>query len=116
MKSGSILIDTTINVDNTAQQSTLASSLQSGLTVGSVIAGFTIESTSISSNTVDIAKDDSEVIKYRNIAIIVGVVIPVGLSNYLLNLVIIFAVLIILIKKGIILSVDQSKVFDNSIS
>ena len=61
LKSGSILIDTTINVDNTAQQSTLASSLQSGLTTGSIIAGFMIESTAISSNTVDIAKDDSEI-------------------------------------------------------
>ena len=60
LRSGSILIETTINVDNTAQQSTLAASLQAGLSTGSSIAGFTIESSAISSNTVDLpAQDDS---------------------------------------------------------
>ncbi len=81
-------MDTTINVDNSAQQSSLVSSLQMALMTGSSLAGFTIESTGIQSNMADglTVKDDSEAIKYRNIAIIVGIVIPIGLSNFKINL------------------------------
>lgn len=39
---------------------------------------------------------------YRNVAIVVGVVIPIGLSNYWLILVIMFAIGLILYKKGMI--------------
>jgi hypothetical protein len=57
--------------------------------------------------------DDSEAKKYRDIAIIVGVVIPVGLSNFLFNiLVIIFIVFFILYKKGIICANEATKVRD----
>ena len=92
LRESSILIDATIDADNAAQQSELMNTLQTSLASGASIGGFTVESAGFVSNSdvsdvsdVIAAKDDSEAIKYRNIAIIVGIVIPIGLSNYLIN-------------------------------
>ena len=54
------------------------------MTFGGSLAGFTIESAGLQSNS-DVAgvKDDNEISRYRNIAIIVGIAIPICLSNYL---------------------------------
>jgi hypothetical protein len=91
LRESSILIDATIDADNAAQQSELMNTLQTSLVSGASIGGFTVESAGFVSNSDVIAdnddseatvNDDSEAIKYRNIAIIVGIVIPIGLSNY----------------------------------
>lgn len=77
---------------------TLNAALSSGLAIG----GFPIESVSLTAVEVDangnpaqVYSSDADAKKYRDIAIIVGVVIPVGL-------IIIFIIFFILYKKGII--------------
>jgi len=83
LKSSSILLDTTINVDNTAQQSSLISSLQTSLATGSSLGGFTIETSALTAVSIDgstTSSDDAK--KYKDIAIIVGIIIPIGLSNF----------------------------------
>lgn len=64
----------------------LESSLANGLTIG----GFTVKTssvTAVTAGTVDpnIYITQDEATKYRNIAIIVGVVIPISLSTYFNN-------------------------------
>lgn len=81
LREGSILIDSTINSDNTAQQTTMMDVLQTSLSNGASLGGFTVESAGIQANSDVMIERDDEAIKYRNIAIIVGVVIPIGLSN-----------------------------------
>jgi hypothetical protein len=89
MRSSSIVISSSVNVDSTAQQTTLMAALATALATNSALAGFTIETSSLtavtSDQTVYSSDSASEVQKYKNIAIIVGVVIPFGLSNYLNN-------------------------------
>lgn len=89
------------------------------MTVGSSIGGFPIQLSSLTAVSADATNnngvvvnpqnvyvaDDAEAKKYRDIAIIVGVVIPVGL-------IIIFIILFILYKKGIICSSEPTKVRD----
>ena len=67
---------------------TLNAALSSGLAIG----GFPIESVSLTAveidangNPVQVYSSDADAKKYRDIAIIVGVVIPVGLSKFLFN-------------------------------
>jgi len=87
LKSGSVVMITDINVDNTAQQATLLSSLQTLLSTGSTVGGFSIESSTLVAvtNGQQTIYSDSDAKKYRDIAIIVGIVIPVGLSKFLFN-------------------------------
>jgi hypothetical protein len=84
LRSSSIVVVATIDVANTAQQAAVVSALNSAFGSGSSLAGFSIESSSFTSVTVD-SVDNTEAKKYRDIAIIVGVVIPVGLSKYFAN-------------------------------
>jgi capsular polysaccharide biosynthesis protein len=87
VREGSILIDATVNADNAAQQAEMMATLQTALASGASFAGFTVESVGLISNS-DVASssDNSEAMKYRDIAIIVGVVIPICLSNFLIYL------------------------------
>jgi hypothetical protein len=125
LREGSIFIDATINADNIADQSQLMTNLQTSLTTGASIAGFTVQSAGLVANSDAVTTtDDSEANKQRNIAIILGIVIPICVSNYFLILVIIIIVLIILYRKGIICSssnknttlpnstIDEIKVID----
>jgi hypothetical protein len=87
VREGSILIDATVNADNAAQQAEMMATLQTALASGANFAGFTVESASLISNSdVVSSSDNSEAMKYRDIAIIVGVVIPICLSNFLIYL------------------------------
>ncbi len=62
-------------------------------------------------------QDDAKVKEYRDIAMIVGIVIPIGLSNYLLSKVIVCVVLFILYKKQLICAKNRSeKVMDLSMN
>jgi hypothetical protein len=86
VREGSILIDATVNADNAAQQAEMMATLQTALASGANFAGFTVESAGLISNSDVVSSDNSEAMKYRDIAIIVGVVIPICLSNYLIYL------------------------------
>jgi hypothetical protein len=86
LREGSILIDATVNADNAAQQAEMMAALQTTLASGANLAGFTVESAGLISNSDVASSDDSEAMKYRDIAIIVGVVIPICLSNFLIYL------------------------------
>jgi hypothetical protein len=86
LREGSILIDATVNADNAAQQAEMMAALQTTLASGANLAGFTVESAGLISNSDAASSDDSDAMKYRDIAIIVGVVIPICLSNFLIYL------------------------------
>ena len=78
-----------MNVDNINQQSAIVAQLQAALAVNTKLAGFPVLQSSVAATVGDLNQlkslgvDSEEVTRYRNIAIVVGVVIPVGLSNYL---------------------------------
>ncbi len=92
MRTGSILSAQTLNVNNPNEQNNLAAALQNTLLANSLLAGFPVEASAVISSNGNPGytpswntglSDDAK--KYRNIAIIVGVVIPVGLSKYFYN-------------------------------
>ena len=57
LKSGSIIVVATIDVSNAAQQAAVSSALSSAFGSGSSLAGFSIESSSFTSVTVDPTAD-----------------------------------------------------------
>lgn len=80
----------TVNVANIAQKSTLMNTLSTSLAAGSCLGGFPIVNCTFTAVSADLennksqtpTEDFSEAKRYRDIAIIVGVVIPSGLSNF----------------------------------
>lgn len=98
---GSVVFDATLNVDNINQQSALVTQLQAALAVNANLAGFPVLQSTVSATVGDLNQlkslgvDSEEVTRYRNIAIVVGVVIPVGL-------IILFIIFFICYKKGVI--------------
>lgn len=90
-----------MNVDNINQQSALVTQLQTALATNVKLAGFTVQTSSVAATVGDLNQlrslgvDSEEVTRYRNIAIVVGVVIPVGL-------IILFIIFFICYKKGVI--------------
>ena len=72
-------------VKNADVQLSLMSNLQAALSLGSSLGRFTIESSQIESSAGGIYSDNGDAKYYRNVAIIVGVVIPIGLSHFLYN-------------------------------
>ena len=92
MRAGSILVGQTINVANLNQMNNLVTALQNALALNGLLAGFRIQAVGVAASNgntgtfvvpvIPTMSDDAT--RYRNIAIIVGTVIPVSLSKYLI--------------------------------
>ena len=92
LRAGSILSAQTLNVNNPNEQNNMVVALQNALLTNSLLAGFPIEASAVISSNGDTGYNpyintelNDEARRYRNIAIIIGTVIPVGLSNYFYN-------------------------------
>ena len=87
LKSGSVIISGTIDANNQTEQTSLVGALSSAFSAGVLLGGFPIESSSFISQDFDAVtpapSDDEEKIKARNLAIILGVVIPGVTSKFL---------------------------------
>ena len=86
LKSGSVIISGTIDANNQAEQASLVGALSSALSAGVSLGGFPIESSSFISQDFGAVtpppSDEEEKRKKRDLAIILGVVIPGVTSNY----------------------------------
>lgn len=90
LKSGSVVIGGTIDTSSTTEQSSLVSQLSSALSMGGSLGGFQIESSSFISQDLEAIPaaqnpDDEDARKRRDLAIILGVVIPAVTSNFYVN-------------------------------
>jgi hypothetical protein len=90
LRSGSVVIGGTIDTSSATEQSSLVSQLSSALSMGGSLGGFQIESSSFISQDLEAIPapqnaDDEDARKKRDLAIILGVVIPVVTSNLYVN-------------------------------